>query len=85
MIDLQREVAFYGNAYERLHVYMYDRAMCIFVANVYGARAPGPSLAPAIKPALCTYLPNQHNTTFISEGPRGSGRVKVQQCVVPAH
>jgi hypothetical protein len=27
---------------------------------------------PAIKPALCTYLPNQHNTTFIAAGPQGT-------------
>ena len=85
MIDLQREVAFYGNAFVKNCMYMYDRAKCIFVANVHAARAPGPSLAPAIKPALYTHLPNQHNTTFIPEGPQGSARVKVQQCVVPAH
>jgi hypothetical protein len=85
MNDIQRESRFIEMLYRRLHVYMYDCAMCIFVTNVYGARTPGPSLAPAIKPALCTYLPNQHNTTFIPEGPQGSDRVRVQQCVVPAH
>ena len=34
-----------------------------------GARLTAP---PAIKPALCTYLPNQHNTTFIAAGPQGA-------------
>ena len=79
MNDLQRESRFIEMLYKRLHVYMYDCAMCIYVANVYGARATGPSLAPAIKPALCTYLPNQHNTTALYSNKRQNFKFDVKK------
>jgi hypothetical protein len=49
-----------------------------YTKSAYGARLAAP---PTIKPALCTYLPNQHNTTFIPVGPQGAKPAKASSTV----